>query len=188
MCTGPLKTYRATQEQATSELEHCSCLKPLKRSLKQSGVTSLTFFSDDHAAVAAQLGKQFSESTLLWCFLLRGKILHPDGFQTDGAGPHLNRRVFVCFIDPVSIVTSLKSWTAAEAAGWLRAAATSTASTEVLGGTVAVETSLLSSARTLRVTSCPLPPNLPLPPLLRWHSDTAPKVPGTNAHQQESHF
>ena len=180
VCTGPLKTHRATLEQATSALEHCSCLKPLKRSIKQSGVTSLTFFCDDHAAIAAQRGKQFSESTLLWCFLLRGKILHLDGFQKDRAGSHLNSRVFVRLIVAFSIATSLKSQTAAETAGWLRAAATSAASTELLAGTVAVEASLLSSTRTLRVTSCPLPPNVPLPPLLRWHSDTAPKVPGTS--------
>lgn len=47
---------------------------------QKSGVNSLTCFSDNHAAVAAQLGKQLSEPTPLWCFLIGWDLFGLGGF------------------------------------------------------------------------------------------------------------
>lgn len=64
-------------------------------------------------------------------------------------------------------------------AGQVKTTVIGRASTDVLAVTVAVETLLLSDARTLRILSGPLSPLVLLPLLFHWHSDTTPKVPGT---------
>ena len=86
----------------------------------------------------------------------------------------------VIFIVKFLIALTLETRTVTVTAGREKATLICAAYTDALAAFVAVETLLLSDARTRRANSSPLP--VALPPLFRRHSDTLSQVPETKTH------